>query len=80
MGCYFLLQGVFLTLESNPHLLLRRHILYLLSHLGSLPYLCWEDPIYISYYNIQDCAPPSKTEFLAYPFSGAHEQQLKPLH
>ena len=65
VGCRFLLQGVFLTLESSLHLLHHRHILHLLSHLGSPPYLCWEDSIYISYYNIQDCAP-CKTEFLAY--------------
>ena len=28
MGCHFLLQGIFLTQESNPHLLHCRQILY----------------------------------------------------
>ena len=28
MGYHFLLQGIFLTQESNPHLLLGRQILY----------------------------------------------------
>ena len=35
MGCHFLLQGIFLTQESNPcllHLLCCRRILSLLSH------------------------------------------------
>ena len=35
VGCYFLLQGIFLTQGLNPHLLNCRQILYLLSHLGS---------------------------------------------
>ena len=34
-GCHFLLQGIFLTQESNPHLWLGRLILYPLSHQGS---------------------------------------------
>ena len=40
MGCHFLLQEIFPTQGSNPHLpclLLCRQILYLLSHWGSLP-------------------------------------------
>ena len=39
MGCHFLLQGIFLTQGSNSclfHLLHCRHILYHLSHQGSL--------------------------------------------
>ena len=35
MGCHFLLQQIFLTQGSNPHLLDCRQILYLLSHQGS---------------------------------------------
>ena len=38
MSCYFLLQGIFLTQGSNPHLLYHLHcrqILYPLSHQGS---------------------------------------------
>ena len=35
VGCYFLLQGIFLTQGSNPGLLLCRWILYCLSHQGS---------------------------------------------
>ena len=36
VGCHFLLQGIFLTQESNPGLLHYRQILYRLSHQGSL--------------------------------------------
>ena len=36
MGCYFLLQGIFLTQGSNPGLLHCRQTLYPLSHQGSL--------------------------------------------
>ena len=32
VGCHFLLQGIFLTLGSNPGLLHSRQILYCLSH------------------------------------------------
>ena len=32
VGCYFLLQGIFLTQGSNPGLLHCRQILYCLSH------------------------------------------------
>ena len=39
MGSHFLLQGIFLTQESNLSLLLGRQILYHLSHLGSPPLL-----------------------------------------
>ena len=35
VGCHFLLQGIFLTQESNPGLLHCRQILYRLSHQGS---------------------------------------------
>ena len=35
VGCRFLLQGIFLTQESNPRLLFGRQILYHLSHQGS---------------------------------------------
>ena len=35
-GCHFLFLGIFLTQESNPHLLLGRHILYL--------WVTWEAP------------------------------------
>ena len=35
VGCHFLLQGIFLTQESNPGLLHCRQILYQLSHQGS---------------------------------------------
>ena len=35
MDCHFLLQGIFLTQESNPGLLLCRQILYRLSYQGS---------------------------------------------
>ena len=35
-GSYSLLQGIFLTHESNPHLLRCRQILYCLSYQGSL--------------------------------------------
>ena len=35
MGCNTLLQGIFLTQKSNPHLLHCRWILYWLSHRGS---------------------------------------------
>ena len=35
VGCYFLLQGIFLTQGLNPGLLHCRHILYYLSHQGS---------------------------------------------
>ena len=35
VGCHFLLQGIFLTQESNPGLLHCRWILYHLSHQGS---------------------------------------------
>ena len=38
VGCH-ILQGIFLTQESNPRLLLCRQILYWLSHLGSPVYL-----------------------------------------
>ena len=34
MGCHFLLQGIFLTQESNPGLLHYRQILYQLSYEG----------------------------------------------
>ena len=34
VGCYFLLQGIFLTQGSNPGLLYCRQMLYLLSHQG----------------------------------------------
>ena len=36
VGCYFLLQGIFPTQGSNPGLLHCRHMLYPLSHQGSL--------------------------------------------
>ena len=36
VGCHFLLQGIFLTQESNPGLLHCRQILYRLSYEGSL--------------------------------------------
>ena len=36
VGVHFLLQGIFPTRGSNPHLLHRRWILYQLSHQGSL--------------------------------------------
>ena len=39
MGSHFLLQGIFLTQESNLSLLLGRQILYHLSRLGSPPLL-----------------------------------------
>ena len=35
VGCHFLLQGIFLTQESNPGLLHCRQMLYCLSHQGS---------------------------------------------
>ena len=35
VGCHFLLQGIFLTQESNPGLLHCRQILYRLSYEGS---------------------------------------------
>ena len=35
VGCHFLLQGIFLTQESNPGLLHCRRILYHLNHQGS---------------------------------------------
>ena len=35
VGCHFLLQGIFLTQESNPGLLHCKQILYHLSHQGS---------------------------------------------
>ena len=35
LGCHFLLQGIFLTQESNPGLQHCRQILYRLSHQGS---------------------------------------------
>ena len=35
VGCHFILQGIFLTQESNPGLLHCRPILYHLSHQGS---------------------------------------------
>ena len=35
VGCRFLLQGIFLTQESSPRLLLGRQILHHLSHQGS---------------------------------------------
>ena len=38
MGCHFLLQGIFLTQESNPGLLHCRQIFYQLSYKGSLKY------------------------------------------
>ena len=38
VGCYFLLQGIFPTQESNPDLLHCRQILYLLSYEGSPQY------------------------------------------
>ena len=49
MGCHALLQGIFPTQESNPHLLCLLHckqILYPLSHLGSFlkschSFHCW---------------------------------------
>ena len=44
VGCHFLLQGIFLTQESNPsllHLLHCRLILYQLSHKGSPRILEW---------------------------------------
>ena len=34
VGCYFLLQGIFLTQGSNPGLLYCRQMLYPLSHQG----------------------------------------------
>ena len=36
VGCHFLLQGIFSTQESNPHLLHCRRILYCLSNWGIL--------------------------------------------
>ena len=39
VGCYFLLQGVFLIQGWNPGILHCRWILYCLSHLASLPYV-----------------------------------------
>ena len=36
VGCHFLLQGIFLTQGSNPHLLHCEQILYCLSYLGGL--------------------------------------------
>ena len=35
VGCHFILQGIFLTQESNPGLLQCRQILYCLSYQGS---------------------------------------------
>ena len=37
VGCHFLLQGIFSTQESNPHLLLWQASSLALSHLGSQP-------------------------------------------
>ena len=52
VGCHFLLQGIFQIQKSNPHLLCLlhcRHIVYLLSHQGSLlislPLLKLFDPL-----------------------------------
>ena len=42
MGCHFLLQGIFLTQESNPGFLHCRQILYRLSYEGS-PLILTED-------------------------------------
>ena len=41
MGCYFLLQGIFPTQESNPSLFHCKRILYHLSHQGSPRILEW---------------------------------------
>ena len=38
MGCHFLLQGIFLTQESNPGSQHCRQILYPLSYAESVPY------------------------------------------
>ena len=40
LGCHFLLQGIFLTKESNPGLLHCRQILYWLNYEGS-PFYHW---------------------------------------
>ena len=49
VGCHALLQGIFLTQESNPVLPHFRQILYHLSYLGSLPMVGkranWDNPI-----------------------------------
>ena len=48
-SCHFLLQGIFLTQESNPYLLSLLHfrqMLYLLSHRGSPLRLTWLSQIY----------------------------------
>ena len=52
VGCHVLLQGIFPTQESNPHLLHCKQILYPLSHLGS--------PIYVqNNRNIQEFSTQS---------------------
>ena len=43
MGCHFLLQGIFLSQESNPGPLHCRQILY---HLSYYLRLCFPKPIY----------------------------------
>ena len=47
VGCHFLLQGIFLTQESNPGLLHCRRILYSLSHQGRLA-KTWKQPKCVS--------------------------------
>ena len=47
MGCHFLLQGIFLTQESNPGLLPVRQILYPLSYQGRSSFLLLEENIII---------------------------------
>ena len=49
VGCYFLLQRIVLTQESNPGLLHCRQILYQLSYEGSPPPWILEIPVLLLY-------------------------------
>ena len=51
VGCHFLLQGVSLAQGSNPGLLHCRHMLYHLSHQGSLKTYVGSIYIYIYFFN-----------------------------
>ena len=64
VGSHSLLQGIFLTQESNPGLYHCRQILYHLSHQGSpalIPILdcilnCWDGNFYVYFITIKKCS------------------------
>ena len=74
VGCYFLLQGLFLTQGSNPGLLHCMQILYQLSHEGSQShrYWVWQNKFCHSH------QPRKCSNLLKWPKAFSHQFKFEP--